>query len=101
LGCGLALSTDLEGDSTWDIGVSLLKTALNRRAGELRLAAQIGESPLVLAESAEVERQRRCTYRASSSRWEALGALTAALVEACGPIVAGRQRPQCGRARPL
>ncbi|MGH8480693.1 MAG: patatin-like phospholipase family protein, partial [Gammaproteobacteria bacterium] len=47
---GLALSTDLEGDSTWDIGVSLLKTALNRRAGELRLAAQIGESPLVLAE---------------------------------------------------
>jgi hypothetical protein len=50
LGCGLALSTDLEGDSTWNIGVSLLKTALNRRAGELRLAAQIGESPLVLAE---------------------------------------------------
>ncbi|MDQ3563453.1 MAG: patatin-like phospholipase family protein [Pseudomonadota bacterium] len=47
---GLALSTDLEGDSTWDIGVSLLKTALNRRAGELRLAAQIGESPLALAE---------------------------------------------------
>ena len=47
---GLALSTDFEGDSTWNIGVSLLKTALNRRAGELRLAAQIGESPLVLAE---------------------------------------------------
>lgn len=47
---GLALSADLEGDSTWDIGVSLLKTALNRRAGELRLAAQIGESPLALAE---------------------------------------------------
>ncbi|MGH8244518.1 MAG: patatin-like phospholipase family protein, partial [Steroidobacteraceae bacterium] len=47
---GLALSTDLEGDSTWELGVSLLKTALNRRAGELRLAAQIGESPLVLAE---------------------------------------------------
>ena len=47
---GLALSTDFEGDSTWDIGVSLLKTALNRRAGELRLAAQIGESPLVFAE---------------------------------------------------
>ena len=47
---GIALSTDFEGDSTWDIGVSLLKTALNRRAGELRLAAQIGESPLVFAE---------------------------------------------------
>ncbi len=47
---GLVLSTDFEGDSTWNIGVSLLKTALNRRAGELRLAAQIGESPLVLAE---------------------------------------------------
>ena len=47
---GLVLSTDFEGDSTWNIGVSLLKTALNRRAGELRLAAQIGESPLALAE---------------------------------------------------
>ena len=47
---GLVLSTDFEGDSTWNIGVSLLKTALNRRAGEVRLAAQIGESPLVLAE---------------------------------------------------
>ena len=47
---GLALSTDLEGDSTWDIGVSLLKTALNRRAGELRLGAQIGDSPQALAE---------------------------------------------------
>ena len=30
--------------------MSLLKTALNRRAGELRLGAQIGDSPLVLAE---------------------------------------------------
>ncbi|MGH8731431.1 MAG: BamA/TamA family outer membrane protein, partial [Burkholderiales bacterium] len=47
---GIALSADFEGDSTWDIGVSLLKTALNRRAGELRLGAQIGESPQVLAE---------------------------------------------------
>ena len=47
---GLVLSTDFEGDSTWDIGVSLLKTALNRRAGELRLAVQIGDSPLALAE---------------------------------------------------
>lgn len=47
---GIALATDLEGDSTWDLGVSLLKTALNRRAGELRLAAQIGDSPLVFAE---------------------------------------------------
>ena len=47
---GVALSSDFEGDSTWNIGVSLLKTALNRRAGELRLAAQIGESPLVFAE---------------------------------------------------
>jgi len=47
---GLVLSTDLEGDSTWELGVSLLKTALNRRAGELRLAAQIGDSPLALAE---------------------------------------------------
>ncbi len=47
---GLALSTDLEGDSTWNLGVSLLKTSLNRRAGEVRLAIQIGDSPLVSAE---------------------------------------------------
>ncbi len=47
---GIALASNFEGDSTWDIGVSLLKTALNRRAGELRLAAQIGNSPLAFAE---------------------------------------------------
>jgi NTE family protein len=47
---GIALATDLEGESTWNLGASLLKTALNRRAGELRLAAQIGDSPLVFAE---------------------------------------------------
>ena len=47
---GIALATDLDGESTWNLGASLLKTALNRRAGELRLAAQIGDSPLVFAE---------------------------------------------------
>jgi len=47
---GIALATDLEGDSTWNLGASLLKTALNRRAGELRFAAQIGDSPLAVAE---------------------------------------------------
>lgn len=47
---GMALATDLNGDSSWNIGASLLKTALNRRAGEARFAAQIGDSPLVLAE---------------------------------------------------
>ncbi len=47
---GIALASDFEGEGSWNIGVSLLKTALNRRAGELRLATQIGDSPLVSAE---------------------------------------------------
>ncbi len=47
---GVALGTDLDGDSTWNLGASLLKTALNRRAGELRLAGQIGDTPLAFAE---------------------------------------------------
>jgi NTE family protein len=47
---GVALASDLNGDSSWNIGASLLKTALNRYAGEARLAAQIGDSPLVFGE---------------------------------------------------
>jgi NTE family protein len=47
---GIALATDMDGESTWNIGASLLKTALNRRAGELRLAGQVGDSPLAFAE---------------------------------------------------
>ena len=47
---GVALASDLDGDSSWDIGASLLKTALNRYAGEARFAAQVGESPLAYAE---------------------------------------------------
>jgi NTE family protein len=45
---GVALASDMEGGGTWNIGASLLKTALNERAGEMRLAGQIGDSPLVL-----------------------------------------------------
>ena len=47
---GVALATDLNGDSTWDVGASMLKTALNRYAGEARFAVQIGENPLAFAE---------------------------------------------------
>jgi NTE family protein len=47
---GMNLATDFDGDSSWNIGVSVLKTALNRYAGELRLAGQIGDSPLAFAE---------------------------------------------------
>ncbi|OGT80031.1 MAG: hypothetical protein A3H91_04395 [Gammaproteobacteria bacterium RIFCSPLOWO2_02_FULL_61_13] len=47
---GVALASDLNGDSSWDIGASMLKTALNRYAGEARFAAQVGESPLAFAE---------------------------------------------------
>jgi NTE family protein len=47
---GIALATDFEGESSWNLGASVLKTALNRYAGEARLAAQIGDSPLAFAE---------------------------------------------------
>ncbi|HEY7840926.1 MAG TPA: BamA/TamA family outer membrane protein, partial [Gammaproteobacteria bacterium] len=47
---GVALSSDMDGDGEWNIGGSMLKTALNEWAGEARFAAQIGESPLVFVE---------------------------------------------------
>ncbi|MCG3145510.1 MAG: hypothetical protein HONDAALG_03121 [Gammaproteobacteria bacterium] len=47
---GIALATDLDGESSWNLGASVLKTALNGYAGEARLAAQIGDSPLAIAE---------------------------------------------------
>lgn len=47
---GIALATDLDGESSWNLGASVLKTALNRYAGEARLAAQIGDSPAAAAE---------------------------------------------------
>lgn len=43
---GIALGTNLNGDSTWNLGVSLLKTALNEKAGEVRILGQVGTSPL-------------------------------------------------------
>jgi len=47
---GVALSSDMDGDGEWNVGTSMLKTALNEWAGEARFAAQIGESPLTFAE---------------------------------------------------
>lgn len=47
---GIALATDFDGESSWNLGASVLKTALNRYAGEARLAAQIGDSPAAVAE---------------------------------------------------
>lgn len=47
---GMVVSTDFDGDSLWNVGVSVLKTAMNPYAGEARLAAQIGDSPLVFGE---------------------------------------------------
>ena len=47
---GLALADDLDGDNAWDIGVSYLRTNINSLAGEVRLAAQVGERPLVFAQ---------------------------------------------------
>lgn len=47
---GMVVSTDFDGDSLWNVGVSVLKTAMNSHAGEARFAAQIGDSPSVFGE---------------------------------------------------
>ena len=47
---GMVVSTDFDGDSLWNVGVSVLKTGMNPYAGEARLAAQIGDSPSVFGE---------------------------------------------------
>lgn len=47
---GVSLASDFRGDATWNVGASLLKTALNRRAGEWRLAAQVGQEPIFFTE---------------------------------------------------
>lgn len=47
---GVALASDMDGEGTWDIGASVLKTALNRYAGEARFAGQVGENPLAVVE---------------------------------------------------
>lgn len=47
---GLVLAEDFDGDSAWDIGASYLRTGINRRAGEIRLAGQIGERPVLFGE---------------------------------------------------
>jgi NTE family protein len=47
---GLALSSDFGGESSYDFGVSYLKTAINDRNGEVRLAAQLGQNPFIAAD---------------------------------------------------
>jgi NTE family protein len=43
---GLALSSDFEGESLWNIGASYRKTALNGYAGEALIGIQLGEDPI-------------------------------------------------------
>ncbi len=47
---GLALSSDFGGESSYDFGVAYLKTAINDRNGEVRLAAQLGQNPFIAAD---------------------------------------------------
>jgi NTE family protein len=42
---GLAIADDLDGNNSIDIAASYLRTAINERNGEIRLAAQLGERP--------------------------------------------------------
>jgi len=42
---GLALTSELDGEDAYNIGVSYLKTGINPLAGELRFAAQFGSEP--------------------------------------------------------
>lgn len=47
---GVALAADFGSDDTWDIGVRYLKSNINSLGGEMSLAAQLGERPLLLSE---------------------------------------------------
>lgn len=47
---GIALSDNLEGDSTFNIGAAYTRTAINSLNGEWRTALQIGEDPSIFSE---------------------------------------------------
>ncbi len=47
---GLEFSNDLEGDNSYNLGLSYLRTAINHLNGELRLALQAGGSPFIAGE---------------------------------------------------
>jgi NTE family protein len=47
---GLELADNFEGDSSYNLGLSYLRTGINRLNGEIRLGLQIGQEPGVAAE---------------------------------------------------
>ncbi|MFG6159960.1 patatin-like phospholipase family protein [Halomonas sp. 1390] len=47
---GLDLSSDIRGDNSYDLGASYLRTGINPLGGEVRLATQVGQDPLLAAE---------------------------------------------------
>ncbi len=47
---GLDLSSDIRGNNSYDLGASYLRTGINPMGGEVRLAAQVGQDPLLAAE---------------------------------------------------
>lgn len=44
---GLALSGDARGDNSYNFGLAYLKTGINPRGGEVRIAGQVGSEPLI------------------------------------------------------
>jgi NTE family protein len=47
LQAGMELSSDIDGDNSYNLGLAYLRTAINPLGGEIRLAAQVGEEPLI------------------------------------------------------
>lgn len=47
---GLDLSSDIRGTNSYDLGAAYLRTGINPLGGEIRLATQIGQDPLLAAE---------------------------------------------------
>ncbi len=47
---GVELSSDFGGESAYDFGVAYLKTAINDLGGEVRLGAQLGQNPAIVAD---------------------------------------------------
>ena len=47
---GLALSSDADGESSYNFGVAYLKTTINELGGEVRLGVQLGQDPGIAAE---------------------------------------------------
>lgn len=67
---GLNFVSDFAGESTFDVLTSFNMTQLNKRRGELKLQAQIGETPAVAGEFYQPFSHRETWFGAVSTRLE-------------------------------